>query len=77
MPVPIRETPLARALYEEGREEGERLASVRFTALLLRRRFGDDPRVDEVAARLADVADDRRLDLIASAAALDDLLSEA
>ena len=92
MPVPIRDTPLARELYregleqgleqgheqgvEQGRAEGERLAVVRLTALLLRRRFGDDPRIDELASRLAALGEDRRLDLIAAAPDVDALAAQ-
>lgn len=83
MPVPIRELPLARALLDEGREQGrvegealgEHRAAVRMTSLLLRRRFGDDARIETVAEALAALPDERRLDLIASATRLDDLLA--
>ena len=46
MPVPIRDTPLGRELYEEGWRDGVREAcraeALRITAMALRRRFGDD-----------------------------------
>lgn len=85
MPVPVRDTPLGRELYEEGRlegrqegrhegqQEGERQAVLRLTSLMLRRRFGDDPRVGAIAARLADLPDEERLTRLTSATSLDDL----
>lgn len=80
MPVYVRDTPLGRELYEEGREEGReqggREAAVRFAALMLRQRFGDDPRVDRAAAALADLPDEERLVRLTTAAGLDDLTPE-
>ncbi len=77
MPVLIRDTPLGREIFEqgrqEGRQEGERQAVLRLTVLLLRQRFGADPRVEAVAERLAGLPDEERLGLLAAAADLDDL----
>jgi hypothetical protein len=80
MPVPVRDTPLGRELFEEGREEGrlearqERDQSVlRLTRLMIRQRFGPDSRLDEIAAHLATLPDDRRLALLETAASLDEL----
>lgn len=80
MPVPVRDTPLGRELYEEGLHEGRqegrqegRLAVLRLTSLMLRRSFGDDPRVDAIAERLAALSDEERLARLAVAATLDDL----
>lgn len=69
MPVPVRDTPLGRELYEEGRHD----ATVRLTELMLRRRFGDDPRIVDVAAALAALPDEERLNRIAAAEDLEDL----
>jgi hypothetical protein len=38
---------------------------LRLTALMLRQRLGDDPRIDALAARLADLPDEVRLQRIA------------
>lgn len=77
MPVPIRDTPLGRLLLDEGRQEGERVgeraAVVRLTRAMLRQRFGNDPRIDAVAATLADLPDDERLARLAGAVDLDSL----
>jgi hypothetical protein len=78
MPVPVRDTPLGRELYEEGRQEGrqegDRQAVLRLTRLMLRRRFGDgDPRVDAIAARLATLPDEERLTRLISATSLEEL----
>ncbi|MGH3916347.1 MAG: hypothetical protein ACRDTC_23500 [Pseudonocardiaceae bacterium] len=74
MPVPVRDTPLGRELYEAGRQEGDRQAVLRLTRLMLRRRFGgDDPRVDAIAAQLADLPDEERITRLTSATSLDDL----
>ena len=85
MPVPVRDTPLGRELYEEGRQEGlqaglqeglqkgERETLLRVTAAMLKQRFGDDPRCDAVAAALADLPDDERLARLSAAASLDEL----
>jgi predicted transposase YdaD len=62
MPVPVRDTPLGRELYQEGRDdgrqegrqEGEEQTVLRLTNVMLRRRFsGDEARLSAVAARLA------------------------
>jgi predicted transposase YdaD len=82
MPVPVRDTPLGRLLLDEGRQEGrqegiqagERAAVVRLTRLMLRQRFGDDPRIDAVAATLADLPDDERLARLTDAADLGSLI---
>lgn len=81
MPVPVRDTPLGRELYEqgrqegqlEGRQEGERQAVLRLTRLMLRRRFGDDFRVEAIAAQLAALPDEERLTRLTSATSLEDL----
>lgn len=88
MPVPIRETPLARAFLEEGRTEGrvegrvegrtegarrERHEWVRFTQSLLTEKFGADPRIPAIAAQLAALPHDRRAHLLHTATSLDEL----
>jgi hypothetical protein len=73
MPVPYRDTPLGRLLLDEGREEGRRSESTRLTALMLRRRFGLDPRVDGIAEALAELPDEERMTAVEDAASLDDL----
>lgn len=85
MPVPYRDTPLGRLLLDEGRqegreegrekgrEEGRRFESTRLTALMLRRRFGLDPRIDGIAEALAELPDDERMTAVEDAASLDDL----
>lgn len=81
MPVLVRDTPLGREIYEEGLREGERegeqrgerQAVLRLTRLMLRQRFGDDPRVDAIAEQMAGLADEERLTRIAAATGLDDL----
>lgn len=77
MPVLIRDTPLGREIYQEGRQEGqqegERQAVLRLTRLLLRQRFHGDPSIDAIAERLAGLPDEERLTRIAAATSLDDL----
>ena len=73
MPVPVRDTPLGRELYEEGRHDGRQEAVLHLTVLLLRQRFGNEPRCREVAAGLVDLSDEERLARLAAAESLDDL----
>ncbi|MGQ0575021.1 MAG: hypothetical protein ACT4RN_12575 [Pseudonocardia sp.] len=85
MPIVIRDTPLGRELVEEGRQEGrheglqeglqegERQAVLRLTRVLLRQRFGDDPRIDGAAHRLAELPDEERVARIAAAGSLQEL----
>ena len=77
MPVPVRDTPLGRELYEEGRQdgrqEGRQEAVLDLTVLMLRQRFGDDPRCGAVAAALVDLPDEERLARVTAATSLDDL----
>ena len=85
MPVPVRDTPLGRELYEEGRldgrnegwqegrQEGDHEAVLRLTVVLLQQRFGDDPRCAAVAASLVGLSDKERVARIAAAGGLDDL----
>jgi predicted transposase YdaD len=85
MPVPVRDTPLSRELYDEGRDEGRhegrregrqegrRGATVDFTAALLEERFGPDERIPVLAERLADLDDRTRVRRITSAAAIEEL----
>ncbi len=79
MPVPVRDTPLGRELYEEGHQEGwqkgRQQAVLHLTTLMLRQRFGDDPRTNTIAAQLATLPDEERLALLAAATSLDDLSS--
>ncbi|MGH3929835.1 MAG: hypothetical protein ACRDTF_07645 [Pseudonocardiaceae bacterium] len=77
MPVPVRDTPLGRELYEEGRhegrQEGDRQAVLRLTGLMLRQRFGDHPGIEAIARQLAALPDEERLTRLTSATSLDDL----
>ncbi len=73
MPILIRDTPFGREMYQEGRQEGERDTVIRITRATLVHRFGDDPRVDAVAERLAALPDEQRVSRIAAAADLADL----
>ena len=77
MPVPVRDTPLGRELYDEGRQEGRqegrRTAAVEMTAALLEERFGADERIPLVAQRLADLDDRARVRRIAAAATIEEL----
>jgi len=73
MPVPIRELPYARMLIEEGREEGREETALAITSAILRRRFGDDPRVPAVAERLADLPVDECVARVIGATTLDEL----
>ncbi len=57
---------------QEIREEG-RQAVVRLTGLVLQRIFGDDPRVEAIAERMAELPDGERIDRLAKATSLDDL----
>lgn len=92
MPVLIRDTPLGRELYEQGRQDGwrqgwregwrecwqesDRQTALRLTTLILRQRFGsDDPRLDDIAARLAALSDEGRISLLITATSLDELQS--
>ena len=74
MPVPIRDLPLARALLDEGRVEGRAQGAVAMTKAVLRRRFGDDPRVDAAVESLSVLPDDEAADRILAADRLEDLL---
>ncbi len=74
MPVVIRDTPLGREIYQEGRQEGERETVLRITRTMLVQRFGENPRIDTAAKRLAGLPDEERLTSIATATVLDDLL---
>ncbi len=73
MPILLSDTPLGRELIEEGREEGRREAVLHLTALTLRHRFGDEPRIDTIAARLAILPDEERIARLTAATSLDDL----
>jgi hypothetical protein len=81
MPVPVRDSPLGRELFEEGwqegrqegRQEGDRAAVVRLTLFMLRQRFGEDPRSEAVAEALADLTDEERFGRLDAARQLDDL----
>jgi len=77
MPILIRDTPLGRSLFEEGRQEGRhegrQAAVLDLTVLLLRQRFGEHPDLEAAATRLAALADEERLAVIAAAASLEDL----
>lgn len=57
---------------ERGRREALR-AVVQLTGLMLRRTFGDDPRIDAIAERLADLPDADRIERLAAAASLGQL----
>ncbi len=90
MPVPVRDTPLGRELFEEGRREGRaegrqegrqegreagrRAAAEQMATAWLRERFGDDARIPGLAARLADLSDEDRIARITGATSLDGLL---
>jgi predicted transposase YdaD len=82
MPVPVRDTPLGRELFEEGRREGRaegretgrHEAAAQMATAWLRERFGDDARIPGLAARLADLSDEDRIARITSATSLDELL---
>ena len=54
-------------------QAGEHQAVLRLTTLMLRHRFGDDPRIDAVAAKLSTLPDDDRLNRLDAATELDDL----
>ena len=81
MPVPVRDTPLGRELYDEGRQEGRlegrdegrRAAAVEMTAALLEERFGPDERIPDLAERLTDVDDRTRIRRITAAATIEEL----
>ncbi len=77
MPVPVRDTPLARAWLDrgrqEGRQEGRQQAVVEMTVVLLEERFGPDGRIPALAERLARLGDRDRVRLIARAVDLDEL----
>jgi hypothetical protein len=73
MPVPVRDTPLGRELYDEGRQEGRQHAVLDMTAALLDERFGPDRRIPALAQRPARLGDRDRARLITRAATLDDL----
>ena len=65
MPISLRDTDLGRELIRDGEE--------RTLAALLRRRFGDDPRIDDLAARLARQPIEDAVDAIESAGSIDQL----
>ncbi len=58
---------------QTGMQTGEHQAVLRLTTLMLRHRFGDDPRSDAVAAKLSTLPDDDRLNCLDAATELDDL----
>lgn len=57
-----------------GRQEGARETVLRITRTMLVQRFGENPRIDAAAERLAGLPDEERLTSIATATILDDLL---
>lgn len=78
MPVPVRDTPLGRELYDEGRQEGrqegDRQAVLRLTRSMLRSRFDTDhTRIESAAARLVALTDDERVARILAASSIDEL----
>lgn len=73
MPVLVRDTPLGREIYDEGREEGVLQGRRAVLRALLRQRFGDDPRTDDVVGRLVGLPDDEGLTRLIAAADLGDL----
>jgi len=78
MPVPMDELPLAHALKEryetQGLTKGRAEGRADVTRALLRRRFGDDARIDAVVAGLAGLSDDEALGRIMEAPHVEDLL---
>ena len=59
---------------QEGREEGRHEERAALLAAMLRARFGDDPRIPEISARLAEGDQgDAAVAAIAEAASVDDL----
>ncbi len=74
MPVPVRDTPLGRKLFEEGLQAGRHEEAERMAVAWLRQRFGTDARIPEVAARLAALPDEDRIARISTATSVDDLL---
>lgn len=60
------------ASTHDGRQEGRHEGAPVMTAAWLRQRFGDDPGIDAVAARLADLPDADRVARITAAADLDE-----
>ncbi|MGQ0773913.1 MAG: hypothetical protein ACT4NY_05765 [Pseudonocardiales bacterium] len=68
---------LHKEVYEgalqEGRQEGQREGRHSVVRLLLRRRFGDDPRIEAVARRLVALPDEEWLARLHEASSLDDL----
>ena len=69
VPVLVRDTSLGREIYDEGRQEGKRAV----LGALLRQRFGDDPRIDDVVERLSGLPDEDGLARLAAAGGLDEL----
>ncbi|MGI9002333.1 MAG: hypothetical protein ACR2GH_11785 [Pseudonocardia sp.] len=61
----VRDTPLGREIYDEGRQAVLRA--------LLRQRFGDDPRIDDVVERLSGLSDEDGLARLTAASGLNDL----
>src|SRR3954447_13025609 len=78
MPVPVRELPLARALFDEGRAEGRaegaHEGSMAMSVAILRHRFGDDARISAAAEALSDLTEDEAVVKIMAASRLEDLL---
>ncbi len=82
MPVPVRDTPLGRELFEEGRREGREEgrevgrheAAARMATAWLRQRFGNDARIPALADHLAELSDEDRIDRITAATSLDALV---
>ena len=81
MPISISGTDLAREFERRGEKRGEkrgeergsRRARVELLVLLLRRRFGEDPRIEDLAARLAARPPADALAVIEAATSLDAL----
>jgi hypothetical protein len=69
MPIPS----LLQTTFDDGLEKGLEKGRYEVVATLLRHRFGDDPRVDEIAHRIATDDPDVALDRIDAATTLDEL----
>jgi hypothetical protein len=77
MPITLDGTVAGQAIEARGEARGRREAAVALFDVLLRRRFGDDPRVALAAAWLAEQPHPEALELALTAGSLDELDSGA
>jgi hypothetical protein len=76
MPITLEGTIGGRTLEARAEARGRAEYAVDLATVALRRRFGDDPRIPELAVRLARLPADEFFDVALSITSLDDLAAE-